>query len=158
MKPNPKLKPLFRSACWLTLAINLVGCAASAGRLERLRIGMTRAEVTNAIGKPRSSTAQAGIEELLYQFTDKPFGDGLIFPGSYYVQLRQGHVVGWRRDEVKDQLDRERAYRMNSMALAPPQRVQVNHSGYIHQNTNQNVNVSGNVNHNVNGRLNVYGY
>lgn len=119
------------------LSILLVaGCAPSARKLDRLKVGMTRDEVTKAIGRPKSTTAQGGTEVLLYQFTDKPFGDGLIFPGSYYVQLDRGRVSGWSRDEVKDQLDRERAYRMNAAALAPPARVNVQHSGNVHHDVN----------------------
>lgn len=142
MNQKSKSKAFLLPICCLAFSIHLAGCAASASRLERLRVGMTRDDVTKAIGRPRSTTAQAGTEVLLYQFTDKPFGDGMIFPGTYYVQLKQGRVVGWNRDEVKDQLDRERAYRMNAAALAPPQRINVQHSGYI----NQNVNVNGRVN------------
>ena len=139
---------LLLTFCCLSVGLNLVGCA-SASRLNRLHVGMTRDEVTKAIGSPRSTTAQGGTEVLLYQFIDKPFGDGMIFPGSYYVQLNQGRVTGWSRDEVKDQLDHERAYRMNAAALAPPQRVNVQHSGYIYQD----VNVRGNINHDVNGTI-----
>ena len=58
-------------------------------------------------------------------------------------------VTGWSRDEMKDQLDHERAYRMNAAALAPPQRVSIEHSGYI----NQDVNVRGSVNHDVSGTI-----
>lgn len=129
-----KLLPVFG----LFLALCLGGCAASSGRLERLRIGMTRDEVTKAIGRPKSTTAQGGVEVLLYQFTDKPFGDGMIFPGSYYVQLDRGRVSGWSRDEVKDRLDHERAYRMNAAALAPPQRINVQHSGSIRHDVDLN--------------------
>ena len=142
MKQKTKFKPFVVSIICLITSLHMAGCAASAGRLERLRVGMTRDDVTKAIGRPRSTTAQAGTEVLLYQFTDKPFGDGMIFPGTYYVHLTQGRVVGWSRDEMKDEMDRERAYRMNSAALAPPKRVNVQHSGYI----NQDLNVHGNIN------------
>jgi hypothetical protein len=117
----------------LILCLSLLGCAPGAERLNRLRVGMTRDEVTRAIGRPVSTTAQSGIEILEYQFTDKPFGDGMIFPGTYYVQINQGRVSGWSRDEVKDRLDHERAYQMNAGVLTPPVRV------------DENVNVSGSV-------------
>jgi outer membrane protein assembly factor BamE (lipoprotein component of BamABCDE complex) len=118
----------------LSVALVLTACAPGADRLNRLRVGMTRDEATKAIGRPVSTTAQAGREVLLYQFTDKPFGDGMIFPGTYYVTVDNGRVSGWSRDEVKDRLDHERAYRINAMGMAPPVRV------------DENVNVSGNVN------------
>jgi hypothetical protein len=108
---------------------------------------MTRDEVVKSLGTPRSSCAQNNDQTLIYQFTDKPFGDGMIFPGTYYIYLKEGRLVAWNRDEIKDALDRERAFRLNAMALTPPpppQRVQVQHSGFV----NQSVNVSGNINTN----------
>lgn len=123
--------------CPVLLLFN--GCAPSAKRLNRLHVGMTAGEVERALGTPRSTMAQGGVETLIYQFTDKPFGDGMIFPGMYYVALTNGRVTGWSRDEMKDRMDRERAFRMNAAALAPPQRVQV------YGTVQQNVNVQGNV-------------
>jgi hypothetical protein len=144
MSKKWKRNTFTRSLYCLVLSSFLMACAPSSSRLDGLRVGMTRDEVTKAIGKPKSTTARDGTEVLIYQFTDKPFGDGMIFPGSYYVQLNQGRVVGWNRDEVKDQLDRERAYRMNAAGMAPPQRVNIQHSGHINQDIN------------LNGRVNVY--
>ncbi len=78
---------------------------------------MTRADAIKAIGKPKSTTADRRGEVLTYEFTDKPFGDGMIFPGRYYVVVQDGRVAGWQRDEQKDALDRQRAFEMNTMGL-----------------------------------------
>lgn len=62
----------------------------------------------------------------------------MIFPGTYYVQIDGGRVSGWTRDEMKDQIDRERAYRMNAAALAPPARINVQHSGHMRHDLDLN--------------------
>ena len=78
---------------------------------------MTKAQAIKAIGKPKSTTADSRGEVLAYDFTDKPFGDGLIFPGRYFVIVQGDRVTGWQRDDQKDAVDRQRAYQMNTAGL-----------------------------------------
>lgn len=92
-------------------------CAPSAKRLNKLEIGMTRSDAIKAVGKPKSTTAGVNGEVLAYDFTDKSFGDGMIFPGRYFVFVREGRVAGWQRDDTKDALDRQRAFQMNTAGL-----------------------------------------
>lgn len=95
----------------------LISCAPSAKRLDKLSVGMTKSDAVKKIGKPESTTANDSGEVLTYSFTDKPFGDGMIFPGRYLIYIKNGRVVGWVRDEQKDALDRERAFKMNTMGM-----------------------------------------
>lgn len=95
----------------------LTSCAPSSKRLNKLELGMTRSDAMKVVGKPVSTTAGAGGEVLAYDFTDKPFGDGMIFPGRYFVFLRNGRVTGWQRDDEKDALDRQRAFQMNTAGI-----------------------------------------
>jgi hypothetical protein len=97
--------------------LSIAACAPSAKRLDKLSLGMTKAEAIKAIGKPKSTTADSRGEVLAYDFTDKPFGDGMIFPGRYFVIVQNDKVTGWQRDDHKDAVDRQRAYQMNTAGL-----------------------------------------
>ena len=81
----------YRVIAWVLPALLLVGCA-TAGRLNSVRIGMTRDEVVAVAGEP-SSTSQMGNEQFLkYQLASD-----WIFTDRYYVRLTNGRVDAFGR-------------------------------------------------------------
>lgn len=70
----------------------LFGCAASSKRMNKVNLGMTKAEVIEAIGDPKSTSASEEIEYLRYKFIT----DGL-FTSEYYVRLQEGKVDAFGR-------------------------------------------------------------
>lgn len=81
------IKPLVASAVFL-----LAGCVWSAERMNQLSVGMTKAQVIDAIGSPRSSSAQGGVEYLNYVFTEQY---GIARPQDYFVRLIDGKVESY---------------------------------------------------------------
>jgi hypothetical protein len=75
--------------------ILLVGCAASASKLNRLSIGMTKTEAVKAIGEPKSTSASQGVEYLIY-ILDASRTDALL-PEEYYVRITLGKVDAYGR-------------------------------------------------------------
>lgn len=111
MSTNYKIIALFVTALLLS------GCA-STKRMNKVSLGMTKAEVINAIGSPESSRASDGTEYLVYSLTEIPGGGtqaacapialmtlGMAYltdecsgrEDDYYVQLREGRVTGYGR-------------------------------------------------------------
>ena len=79
---------MIKRLTFILLAIVLLfGCAASSKKMNRLQLGMTKAEVIKAMGSPKSASANQNIEYLRYRFRT----DGL-FTAEYYVRLRKGKV------------------------------------------------------------------
>jgi hypothetical protein len=81
----------YRLIAGLLLALLVMGCAG-AGKLNSVRLGMTRDEVVAVAGEP-SSTSQMGNEEFLkYQLMSD-----WIFTDRYYVRLMNGRVDAFGR-------------------------------------------------------------
>lgn len=79
---------MIKRLIFILLAIVLLfGCAASSKKMNRLQLGMTKADVIKAMGSPKSSSASKNIEYLKYRFRT----DGL-FTADYYIRLREGKV------------------------------------------------------------------
>ncbi|MFZ0242645.1 MAG: hypothetical protein WAL90_13445 [Desulfobacterales bacterium] len=77
------------------LIIGLVllwGCAGSAKKMNNLQVGMTRADVIEALGPPDSTSANLYVEYLKYGFCS----EGLI-SAPYYVKLQDGIVTAYGR-------------------------------------------------------------
>jgi len=60
--------------------------------MNKVNLGMTKTEVIEAIGNPKSTSASEDIEYLRYKFMT----DGL-FTAEYYVRLQQGKVDAFGR-------------------------------------------------------------
>ena len=70
----------------------LVGCATT-DRINRVSVGMTKAEVIAAMGNPDSSSGEGDTEELHYVLVNNP-----VYPtsgGTYAVKLQNGRVVSY---------------------------------------------------------------
>jgi hypothetical protein len=73
----------------------LVGCASSAKKLNRLSIGMTKADAIQAIGNPRYTSASGGAEYLVYVLDASKIDP--ILPEEYYVRIVSGKVDSYGR-------------------------------------------------------------
>jgi len=79
----------------LFLTSLLSGCIIwSAERMNYISIGMTKAEVIDEIGTPRSSSAQGNTEYMNYVFTERY---GIAVPQNYFVRLVNGKVESYGR-------------------------------------------------------------
>jgi len=75
----------------------LVGCATSSSTLNRVSVGMTKAQVIAIMGEPQSTRAKAGVEYLIYTLREgisKPFTTPvpIVYQGQYFVRLTGGFV------------------------------------------------------------------
>lgn len=80
----------------LALLVFLMGCA-TAGKINRVSLGMTREDVEMKMGRPTSVSATEGTEYLNYNLSET--GDD-AFSGrttSYYVRLVNGRVDAYGR-------------------------------------------------------------
>ena len=68
----------------------LVGCAASAKKMNRLQLGMTKPEVIEAIGQPDSTSSRQDVQLMKYRLR----ADGL-WTTTYYVRLQDGKVEAY---------------------------------------------------------------
>jgi Short C-terminal domain len=79
----------------------LAGCMAaifgSADQLNQLSIGMTKEQVIQKIGPPKSTAAGNGVEFMNDRWVKTVIAADGNFPEDYYVQLRNGKVIGFGR-------------------------------------------------------------
>ena len=64
----------------------LVGCAASAKRINNLQQGMTKAEVIDIMGEPDYTSSTKDVEILSYRLAS-----GGVFKETYFVRISNGH-------------------------------------------------------------------
>jgi hypothetical protein len=76
-----------RLTVMLLAALLIFGCAASSKKMNKLQMGMTKAEVVEAMGPPQSTSAKPEVEYLKYRLSS-----GGMFADDYYVRLRNGKV------------------------------------------------------------------
>ena len=76
----------------LLSAFFIFGCATSPNSMNKLRLGMSKTEVIDAIGNPVSTSARQEVEYLKYRFRS----DGW-FTSEYYVKLEDGKVDAFGR-------------------------------------------------------------
>lgn len=69
--------------CFLIPVILISGCVAMANRINVVKIGMTREEVINKVGKPVSKGAQGATEYFNYRLFENYWG----YPQPYYVRF-----------------------------------------------------------------------
>ncbi len=80
------MKPYRIVVVFLIVAF-LVGCAGSSKKMNKLKLGMTKQEVIEAIGGPNSTSAAGDIEYLRYRLNSSSFS-----ADEYYVKLLDGKV------------------------------------------------------------------
>ncbi len=94
---------IMKNIVLLLIALTLWGCM-TAHKMNRVGLGMTKAEVISAIGNPVSVSAQGQAEYLNYSFSET-FADGARTT-PYYVRLVDGKVESYGRtgdfDSTKD--------------------------------------------------------
>ena len=77
----------------LLIVLMLTGCALGrAGKLNDVKMGMSEAEVIEAIGTPSTKSAMGDTAYLHYNL----YSDW-IFPEEYYVRLVNGKVDAYGR-------------------------------------------------------------
>ena len=70
----------------------LTGCAAGAGKMGDLNLGMNRAAVVEVMGEPHSASSTEDVVYLRYYLS----GSGL-FSEEYFVRLTEGKVDAYGR-------------------------------------------------------------
>jgi len=78
---------LYRIIIIFIAVVFLFGCAGSSKKMNRLKLGMTKQEVIEAIGEPASTSAKRDKEYLNYHLTT-----GGFYTNVYYVRLLDGKV------------------------------------------------------------------
>src|SRR5437879_2398144 len=90
-------KPMKSRLAIFTVVV-LAGCTTGSSNMNRVSIGMTKAEVVRVLGQPESTSGSQGSEYMIYTLRDRldgrPFVD--LMPhevlGHYYVRLTGGRV------------------------------------------------------------------
>jgi hypothetical protein len=78
----------------LLIALTLLGCGTNAARTGNLRVGMARADVISALGKPVSMGADRQSEILYYRLME---GGLRGETRAYFVRLVDGKVDSFGR-------------------------------------------------------------
>lgn len=68
-------------------------CATGARKINRISLGMTKAQVIDTIGQPDLMRAGDGVEVMEYEDS----GLTTLIPGTYWVILQGGQVVKYGR-------------------------------------------------------------
>lgn len=88
----------------LAAAVAIVSGCASSADLNRIHIGMSKAEVISVLGNPDSTSAQANVEYLTYYLENN---DGYGRDQPYLVRLVSGTVESFGRAfQLRDLYDR----------------------------------------------------
>ena len=81
----------------LLLAVSLIssGCYTGMGqhssKFNNISLGMSKAEVISAIGKPQSTSAKDGVEYMTYNVFEVVFGQYV----PYFVRIKNGKVESY---------------------------------------------------------------
>jgi len=80
----------------IILSFFFVGCTGTTANLNRISVGMTKAEVIEQVGRPDSVSAKDNAEYLVYYWaTPKQiFVDENSLP-EYYIKLIDGKVTSY---------------------------------------------------------------
>jgi len=70
---------------WLLALVVVVSGCATASRMNNLKIGMTKQEALEIMGKPESASAKEGVEYLKYTL----FGRNTSI-SKYYLKFEEG--------------------------------------------------------------------
>ena len=71
----------------LLAAALMIGCAASAKKMNEVQLGMTEEQVIAAIGEPNSTSSTKGEVLMKYRFRSSG-----LWTTTYYVRLHNGKV------------------------------------------------------------------
>jgi hypothetical protein len=95
--------PTLRAFAPSLFALLLLGCVTSSRKLSDISTGMSKAEVIQILGRPKSTSAHDGCELLRYQLSGRyapPLNPNHpMFADGYTVQLCAGKVVAFGRDD-----------------------------------------------------------
>ena len=80
----------------VALIFLLMGCAGTTQKMNQLSLGMTKDQVINILGSPRSSAGSAGVEVLRYALISK-VNDVVGHEEYYFVALKNGQVQSYGR-------------------------------------------------------------
>ncbi len=85
------LMPMKRMIMVFLVTILMLGCAGSK-KINRVNLGMTKAEVYDVMGQPDSTSEAMGVQYLRYKLiTD------VVFSDDFYVRLEDGKVTAYGR-------------------------------------------------------------
>ncbi|VXC44924.1 Short C-terminal domain-containing protein [Burkholderia sp. 8Y] len=80
-------------------ALSLTGCMAmvfgTADQMNKISVGMTRQEVIQTLGEPKSISSMADLEYLQYRWVKTVIAADGNFPEDYFVAVRNGRVVSF---------------------------------------------------------------
>jgi outer membrane protein assembly factor BamE (lipoprotein component of BamABCDE complex) len=84
----------------LIVVVLITGCATSSKKLNRLNVGMSKAEVVHILGTPESTRATRGVEFLVFNLRERIARPGeAIAPiginEKYFVKLFDGKVESY---------------------------------------------------------------
>jgi hypothetical protein len=85
-----------KKGLFCALALLATACA-TAPKIAKVSMGMTRAEVITAIGPPVSVSAQGAAEYLNYRLSETPDDAFMGILRPYYVRLVNGKVESFGR-------------------------------------------------------------
>jgi SmpA / OmlA family len=85
-----------KGLCVLAALALLMGCA-TAHKLNRLSLGMTKEQVISVMGAPDTTGAQDDREYLVYHLSDTKLESFVGFTEPYVVQLKGGKVDAFGR-------------------------------------------------------------
>lgn len=72
------------------------GCA-TAGKLNKISLGMTKAEVIDVMGNPTSTSAKNGVEYMHYALYETNTAAQNGAPSPYFVRIIDGKVEAYGR-------------------------------------------------------------
>lgn len=78
---------IMRNVFLLLVLAFFAGCISSERKMNRLQVGMTRAEVTAIMGTPHNVRATAGVEYMIYRLMERGHG-----PQDFFVRIRDNKV------------------------------------------------------------------
>jgi len=78
-----------RAFAMILMTLLILGCA-TAGKMNKVQLGMTKEEVIGVLGKPNSASAMDNVMYLKYRF----YKEGVLFD-DYYVKLKDGKVEAY---------------------------------------------------------------
>ncbi len=83
--------PIKRMVVIFLLTMFVLGCASSK-KINRVNLGMTKAQVIEVMGQPDSTSEAMGVQYLRYKLiTD------VVFSDDFYVRLEDGAVTAYGR-------------------------------------------------------------
>lgn len=84
----------------LLAVVAIVGCSTPSSRLNKVSLGMNKAQVVEILGEPESTRASKGVEFLIYSLRERIARPGeAIAPigidGKYFVKFVEGKVESY---------------------------------------------------------------